>query len=101
MGTLLYLYEVDSCSVQCVILFFCNTDNAFFTYSNLIVFRPRLGPTASKVAVVGVIYFIMSSVEGFMRASVVSQFTLALRQRTSTLVLLVIEVRVFSGLAVC
>jgi len=46
-----------------------------YTYVNLIkcVFRPRLGPTASKVAVVGVIYFIMSSVEGFMRASVVSR----------------------------
>jgi len=37
------------------------------------LFRPRLGPTASKVAVVGIVYFIMSSVEGFMRASVVSR----------------------------
>ena len=35
------------------------------------LFRPRLGPTASKVAVVGIVYFIMSSIEGFMRASVV------------------------------
>jgi len=69
--------------------------------TNAFVFRPRLGPTASKVAVVGVIYFIMSSVEGFMRASVVSHFTSALWQRTSTLMLLVIEVRVFSSLAMC
>jgi len=39
------------------------------------LFRPRLGPTASKVAVVGIVYFIMSSIEGFMRASVVRHVT--------------------------
>lgn len=44
----------------------------------VLLFRPRLGPIASKVAVVGVVYFIMSSVEGFMRASVVSRVTVVL-----------------------
>jgi len=35
--------------------------------------RPRLGPTASKVAVVGIVYLILSSIDGLMRASVVSR----------------------------
>jgi len=82
-------------SATAELLLYIQTPNSF-------VFRPRLDAImVSKVAVVGVIYFIMSSVEGFMRASVVSHFTLALRQVPSALMLLVIEVRVFSGLAVC